>query len=50
MVDELMPFVALFKVFVQKIFYPTIDRISKIECPLLIVSGLKDEVVPSDHS
>ena len=50
MVDALMPTVAMFKTFIQRIFYPTIDRIGKITCPLLIVRGEQDEIVPATHS
>ena len=50
MVDQLMPLVAIFKRFIQKIFYPTIDRIGKISCPILFIRGMKDEIVPCDHT
>ena len=50
MVDKLMPMVAMFKTFIQKIFYPTIDRVSGISAPILFVRGMKDEIVPSDHT
>ena len=50
MVDKLMPLVAIFRKFIQRIFYPTIDRVGKITAPLLIIRGLKDEVVPCEHS
>lgn len=50
MVDSLMPLVAKFKYFIQRLFYPTIDRIDKIECPILFIRGVKDEIVPSDHT
>jgi pimeloyl-ACP methyl ester carboxylesterase len=50
MVDQLMPMVALFKRFIQRIFYPTIDRIGKIKCPILFIRGMKDEIVPNDHT
>jgi len=44
-----MPLVAIFKSLIQRIYYPTVDRIGKVECPLLIVRGMKDEIVPKDH-
>lgn len=50
MVDALMPTVAMFKTFIQRVFYPTVERIDKITCPLLIVRGEKDEIVPANHS
>jgi fermentation-respiration switch protein FrsA (DUF1100 family) len=30
--------------------FPNIDRIKQVECPLLIIHGTKDEIVPIDHS
>ena len=50
MVDTLMPMVAIFKSVIQRIFYPTIDRIGKIPAPILFVRGMKDEIVPHDHT
>lgn len=49
MVDHLMPMVAKFKFLIQRIFYPTVDYIRKATCPVLIVRGVKDEIVPSFH-
>ena len=45
-----MPLVAMFKKFIQRLFYPTIDRIGQVTTPILLVNGLKDEIVPSNHS
>jgi len=50
MVDQLMPMVATFKSLIQRIFYPTIDRIPKVTSPILFIRGMKDEIVPKDHS
>ena len=50
MVDRLMPLVARFKAFIQRIYYPTIERIGSISAPLLLIRGEYDEIVPSDHS
>jgi len=50
MVDKLMPLVAIFKSIVQKVFFPTIDRIHKIKQPILFIRGMKDEIVPCDHT
>ena len=50
MVDALMPTVAMFKSLIQRVFYPTIDRIGKITSPILFIRGVKDEIVPSHHS
>jgi len=50
MVDQLMPLVAKFKFLIQRLFYPSIDRIHKVTCPILFVRGMKDEIVPNDHT
>jgi pimeloyl-ACP methyl ester carboxylesterase len=50
MVDQLMPMVAFFKRFIQRIFYPTIERIPQVTCPILFVRGMRDEIVPNDHT
>ena len=50
MVDQIMPHVAPFKIFIQRIFYPTVERINKVTCPILFIRGLKDEIVPCDQS
>lgn len=50
MVDALMPMVARFKYFIQRLFYPSIDRIGKVTSPILFVRGMKDEIVPNDHT
>lgn len=50
MVDRLMPLVAKFKWLVQRIYYPSIDRVNKITAPLCVIRGLRDEIVPADHS
>jgi len=49
MVDHLMPMVAKFKWLIQRIFYPTSQYVKDITCPILIVRGVKDEIVPSFH-
>uniref|UniRef100_A0A7S3CTU1 Serine aminopeptidase S33 domain-containing protein n=1 Tax=Strombidium rassoulzadegani TaxID=1082188 RepID=A0A7S3CTU1_9SPIT len=50
MVDQLMPMVAMFKSLIQRLFYPSIDRVPHVQCPILFVRGNKDEIVPHDHS
>ena len=50
MVDNLMPLVAKFKTFIQRVFYPSIDRIPQITTPILFIRGLKDQIVPCTHS
>jgi hypothetical protein len=49
MVDHLMPLVARFKFLIQRLFYPTLKYVKEITCPILIVRGVKDEIVPSFH-
>lgn len=49
MVDHLMPMVAKFKWLIQRIFYPTAQYVKDITCPILIIRGVKDEIVPSFH-
>lgn len=50
MVDQIMPHVAPFKFLIQRIFYPTIDRIGSVTCPILFIRGMKDEIVPCQQS
>ena len=49
MVDHLMPMVAKFKWLIQRIFYPTEKYVKQITCPVLIIRGVRDEIVPSHH-
>ena len=50
MVDTLMPTVSYFKKYIQRVFYPNIDRIPSNTSPILFIRGLKDQIVPCDHS
>ena len=50
MVDALLPFLTPFKFLVQRIFYPTVDKIGKVKCPILFIRGLRDEIVPCQQS
>ena len=50
MVDHLMPLVAIFRKFIQRIFWPSIDRIGNVTAPLCMIRGMKDEIVPCSHS
>lgn len=45
-----MPMVARFKTFIQRLFYPSIDRIQDVTAPILFIRGMKDEIVPSSHT
>lgn len=50
MVDAILPFLSPFKFLIQRIFYPTVDRIGKVKCPILLIRGLRDEIVPCQQS
>jgi dipeptidyl aminopeptidase/acylaminoacyl peptidase len=50
MVDKLMPLVARFKFLIQRIYYPSIDRVGNITAPFCVIRGLRDEIVPCEHS
>ena len=50
MVDVMMPIVSIFKYSMQRIFFPSVERIKFIEQPILFIRGLKDEIVPADQS
>lgn len=48
MVDCLFPVLVPFK-FLQRNFWPSIDRIKKITCPILFIKSMQDELVPPIH-
>ena len=50
LIDNFAPLGSILKPFIQKLFWPSIDRIPKIETPILFVRGLKDELIPSWHT
>ena len=50
MVDHLMPMVAVFKKFIQRVFWPSIERVGNITAPICFIRGNKDEIVPFTHS
>eukprot|EP00288_Rhodomonas_lens_P014413 CAMPEP_0177695300 /NCGR_PEP_ID=MMETSP0484_2-20121128/3383_1 /TAXON_ID=354590 /ORGANISM="Rhodomonas lens, Strain RHODO" /LENGTH=315 /DNA_ID=CAMNT_0019206215 /DNA_START=115 /DNA_END=1062 /DNA_ORIENTATION=- len=49
MVDALMPVICWFKSLVLRIEWRSIDVIPQLTCPILFVSGQKDELVPPAH-
>jgi len=48
MVDKIFPFLTRFKPFIQRIFWPSVDRIKKIKIPILFITGTQDEIVPTE--
>jgi alpha-beta hydrolase superfamily lysophospholipase len=46
MIDSVFPFLRHFK-FLQTNFWPSIDRVAKIQCPTLFVRSMRDELVPT---
>ncbi len=49
MVDHIFPLLSYFKSFIQRIFWPSIERIPNVKVPLLFIVGLNDEIVPPTH-
>jgi len=49
MVDHIFPLLSYFKQIIQRIYWPSIDRIPKVKVPLLFIVGLNDEIVPPNH-
>lgn len=50
MVDRIFPIFTHFKKLIQRIYWPSIDRIPKIRVPILFIVGSLDEIVPSVHT
>jgi len=49
MVDVVLPWVAPLKFLVLRISWASIDLIPRVTCPILFISGTKDELVPPQH-
>lgn len=49
MVDHIFPLLSYFKHIIQRIYWPSIDRIPNVKVPLLFIVGLSDEIVPASH-
>jgi fermentation-respiration switch protein FrsA (DUF1100 family) len=49
MVAKLFPYIHVLKSFVLRNYWPSIERISRINCPKLFISGLQDEIVPASQ-
>ena len=50
MVDAVMPKISVFKNFILKNYWPSYERISKLQCAILFISGTNDELVPHQHT
>lgn len=50
MVDHVLPIFARFKHFIQRIFWPSIDRIPNVKIPIFFIFGTNDEIVPAYHT
>lgn len=50
MVDRIFPMFKYFKKLIQRIYWPSIDRIGNIRVPMLFIVGTNDEIVPSIHT
>ena len=48
MVDAILPILKPFK-FLQRNFWPSIERIHKVKCPVLFIKSMQDELVPPAH-
>lgn len=48
MIDYILPVFKFLK-FLQRNYWPSIDRISSIICPILFIKSLKDEIVPTEQ-
>ena len=50
LVCEIFPNLAILLPFILDNEWPTIERIPNIYCPILYVRGLKDTLIPSNHT
>lgn len=44
-----MPLLSKFKGLVLRNYWPTLERIKHVDCPILFIAGAKDEIVPHSH-
>ena len=49
MVDSIFPYLRAVKGLIQRIYWPSIDRIRNIKVPILFISGQRDEIVPKEQ-
>lgn len=50
MVDHIFPIFYYFKKYIQRIYWPSIERIPDLTIPLFFIVGTEDEIVPAVHS
>jgi len=49
LVDTLFPILSPLKPFILRLDWPALTRIASVTCPILFLSGSKDEIVPASH-
>jgi len=49
-VDHIFPFLTYFKHIIQRIYWPSIERIPLVKIPILFLIGSNDEIVPAAHN
>ena len=49
LVDNLMPKVAPFKSLILRNYWPSLTRIEHVNCGILFIAGVKDELIPHSH-
>jgi len=48
-VDHIFPLLSYFKKIILRMYWPSIERITRIHIPMLFVNGTADEIVPPGH-
>lgn len=50
MIDDVAPVLSSFKRIIQRFEFNTLDRIDKVNIPILFIRGMRDHLVPPGHS
>lgn len=50
MVDKMFPYVSIFKGFILRNHWRSIDLIGRLKMPIMFIIAAKDELVPPEHS